>query len=336
MKKKLFLLPIALISSQVFADTKTYPNHSFGLYMRSDLVKQSGDGADDTLKFKSNYLRLNFKGDLTEKTSYRVRFRLDKTLDSSGNIDGTGAGVNYAYLDYKLNDNLKFRVGKQYFAGACGREGDYSGADVYRYSLTCNQNPFYRTGVSLQPKFGDQNLVLSVVNPGNEASQNDLGYSATWYGDLMGGTIKPIVSYIAMPSTETNNTNKYLATGVQYNGANLNVDLDYMTANLENQGASGADKDYKTIALNGRILKNSKIQPIFKFEKSKLDSGGNTGMDRKAYTLGVEYFPNKGGNGVNWRTHAVFTSAEDSFDDGRDNVKDDKFLIGFSLAFTKG
>ena len=60
-------------------------------------------------------------------------------------------------------------------------------------------------------------------------------------------------------------------------------------------------------------------------------------MDRKAYTVGVEYFPNKNKKGVNWRTHAVFTSATDSFDDdSKNDIKDDKFIVGFKLAFTGG
>ena len=350
MKNRLLILPIVLLSAQVIADSTSYPNHSFGLYMRTDIEKNSTDGdindEGDALKIRSSYLRLNFKGSISEKTSYRVRYRLDKTLDPGSNIDGTGVGVNYAYLDHLLTDNLKVRFGKQYFAGVCGREGDYSGADVYRYSLTCDINPFYREGLALIPKYGDQSFVFSVVNPGSETNQSTLGFGASWYGSLMGGALKPIFSYVSMPSTEQKNaagavtlqdgTNTYVATGAQYKGNNFSVDLDYMTASLDDRTGAGADQDYDSTVLNGRILTNTKLQPIFKYEKSNFDAGGNTGMDRDAYTLGVEYFPNKGRKGVNWRTHAVFTSATDSFDDGRSDIDNNKFIVGFSLAFTGG
>jgi hypothetical protein len=352
MKKRMLVLPFVLLSAEVLAaegpDTTSYPNHSYGLYMRTDLEKNDSDAdvndEGDALKFTSQYLRLNFTGDITEKTSYRVRFRLDRALDPGSNIDGTGVGVNYAYIDHTLTNDFKVRFGKQYFAGACGREGDYSGADVYRYSLTCNINPFYREGLAILPKYGDQSFVLSVVNSGSEANQSGLGFGATWYGSFLGGLIKPIFTFVALPTTkqvdltgavsERSSTNTYIATGVQYAGNNFLIDLDYMIATIEDRSGTSSDENYASTVLNGRLLTHNKFQPVFKLEKSDFDGGGNTGMDREAYTVGVEYFPNQGGAGVDWRTHAVFTSATDSFDNGSSNIDSSKFIVGISFSFT--
>ena len=341
MQKRMFILPMLLASTQVMADGPTYPDHYYGLYMRSDLEINSSDGdfnnEGDSTRIKSKYLRVNFRGNLSEDTSYRVRFRLDKTLDSSTQIDGTGVGVNYAYIDHKLTPSMKLRFGKQYFAGVCGREGDYSGADVYKYSLTCDNNPFYREGIALKPKFGDQNFVFSLVNSGTEKNQKSLGMGATWYGNLMDGQVKPIVSYVSMPSEDQvgglqGATNTFIAAGARYTEkGSYYVELTAMSANFESR-TGGADRDLNSTVLDFRMYADGgKIQPIAKYEMST----DKDVLDRTALTLGVEYYPNHGKKGVDWRAHAVYVTSTDNFDaPGVDDVTTSAILLGYSLAFT--
>ena len=108
-----------------------------------------------------------------------------------------------------------------------------------------------------------------------------------------------------------------------------------MSAKVESR-TGGADLDMDSTVLNGRLFVNGgKLQPIAKYEMSTSDAGGNSGMDRNALTLGVEYYPNHGKKGVNWRAHAVYVTTTDSFDAaGVDDVTTSSILLGYSLAFT--
>lgn len=204
-------LAIALVSAvavQAFADD--YPKHSFGLYWRSDLqINSSDDKADkndeeDSMKFANNTTRLNFTGPLDDMTSYRVRFRLGRTGDASNDIENHSSQVDYAYIDRKIMGDHKIRMGKFFFHGSGGREGDYAGQDVYLYSLAGQATTAYRLGVGFMPSIAGQNFVLSVVNGADlgEKNHSQLGYGAAWWGNIADGMVQPIVSYAMLNSTE--------------------------------------------------------------------------------------------------------------------------------------
>ena len=349
---------IALVSAQSFAESG-FPNHQVGLYMRADAQANQSDnsadinGDEDSNRFQFNYLRLNFKGQLNDKTSYRIRYRLDKSLDAGNGIDSTGPGVNYAYIDRTVTDNLKVRVGKQYFAGVCGREGDYSGQDVYKYSLTCDVNPFYRTGVALMPSFNGQSFVFSAVNTGDETSnQDDFGYAATWYGNLAEGMFEPIVSYVYFPRTEQkaaggaitakSSADSYFTVGTRFTKDIVQLEADYMRADIESR-IGEEDQSYDTLALQARLfMMGGKLQPLVKFETSSSDGGDvNTDdnfkpLDRNAYTVALEYYPDRGKDGVNnFRVHAAYWKSTDDFkNSAKKDLDTSQLLLGFSLNFT--
>ena len=348
---------IALVSAQSFAESG-FPNHQVGLYMRADAQANQSDnsadinGDEDSNRFQFNYLRLNFKGQLNDKTSYRIRYRLDKSLDAGNGIDSTGPGVNYAYIDRTVTDNLKVRLGKQYFAGVCGREGDYSGQDVYKYSLTCDVNPFYRTGVALMPSFNGQSFVFSAVNTGDETSnQDEFGYAASWYGNLAEGMFEPIVAYVYFPRTEQkgaggaitakSSADSYLTVGTRFTKDIVQLEADYMRADIESRGTA-EDESYDTLALQARFfLMGGKLQPLVKFETSSYDDGAlnNAGadgaFDRNAYTLALEYYPDHGKEGVDWRMHVAYWQTTDDFDSAATkDIDTSQLLLGFSFNFT--
>lgn len=239
---KLAIALSSVMAAQAFA--ADYPNHHFGVGIRTDLkfnnsdVKPNKNKENKSNEFGIEYLRLNFAGDLTPQTSYRVRFHLNRDtnprpnsyavtwkgagpdgltgtaatnaddvyeVNASGatNKEGVSSAVDYAYLTHNLNDNFAVRAGKFFWNGVCGREGDYNGEDVYFYSDACNQTAFYKTGIGFMPMFSGQTLVLAITNGDtSQSNHRNFGYGVTWYGDIADGMIQPIVAYAVDPSTE--------------------------------------------------------------------------------------------------------------------------------------
>lgn len=343
-----------------------YPNHQFGLDLRTDLVFNDSDEKPNKNKekksshFKTKAIRLNFQGDLTDQTAYRVRYRLNKETDPKAggatDKDDVPDAVDYAYLTHKVNDSFSVRGGKFFWLGNCGREGDYAGQDNYLYSDGCGGIDF-RTGVGLMPTFAGQSFVLSVVNGDeSEANHANFGYGLTWYGDIAGGMIQPIVSYGLLPNTERKDnatgvknadstTNTHVAIGTRINFGSAFVEADYLLIEEPDRKENGVDeKDDETssIVLAARVkLMDDAFQPHIKYIMDEFDDGISNkatteSYDRTGWALALEYYPDMyKDKGVNWRVHAAYWQTEKDFEmTGADKIKDSQFLVGFSWGFT--
>jgi hypothetical protein len=361
---KLAIALSAVVATQAFA--AEYPNHQFGLYYRADLLLNSSDDdtdakvdKNDELKskhFSANTIRLNFAGDLTDATSYRVRYRPNRAGDNSDK-DKFGSNLDYAYLTHNVNDNFAVRAGKFFWTGRCGREGDYNGQDVYVYSATCNNGGTdYKTGVGFMPMFNGQTLVLSVVNGDeSEANHSEFSYGIAYYGDFADGMVKPIAYWSSEASTEqkdatgtktaegVNNTEYGIGTRVDFGMAF--VEADYLFAEVKDRAlVNETDDEYTSLVLAARfMLMNGALQPHLKYIMDEFDDGvsnkaSTTSYDRTAYNLALEYYPEMyKEKGVDWRVHLAYTATEKDFDQtAKDKIKDSQVILGFSFNFTNG
>ncbi len=368
--KRIGVMPTALamaISSvaatQAFAET---PNHKFGVYLRSDLVMNSNDNDADTnddgdsTRFQINSIRMNWAGDLNDKTSYRVRYRLHKSADVSEK-DNTPSALDYAYLDRKVSDTVKIRAGKHFLPASGGREGDYSGLDVYLYSMAGDNVLAYETGVTGMFDVAGQSLSLSVFNGAGETNQSGLGYGVGYYGDFANGMVQPIASYYVVNSTEQEavtdvlddpttskdesvigsaekdaQTNAYLSAGVRVNFAPAHVEVDYINI-VSGAFVDGAEDQAITsiVAKAGADLMGGSVKPQLKFESSKIENAAyvdGADLDRTGISAAVEYYPEP-----EWRVHAAYTTYTDAPDaDGAEDIKTDQIILGFSFIFTNG
>lgn len=357
--KRIGVMPTALamaISSvaatQAFAET---PNHNFGLYLRSDLVQTSPDGADtDPVGFQTSEVRMNFAGDLNEKTSYRIRFRLNKDTEEGSqgdDIDNSSDSLRYAYLTRKVSDTVKVRAGKHFAPASGGREGDYSGLDVYHYSLAGNKVLAYKTGVSGYFDVAGQSLSVSVFNGDGTEEQDSggLAYGVGYYGDFAGGMVQPIASYYVSNSSdhaavaddpatfadetkaeEEAATDTFLSAGVRVNFAPAHVELDYLAVTQGGHGDGADDTEISSIVLKvGADLMGGKIKPQVKYSTSESETG-SAKEEQDAFAVALEYYPEP-----EWRVHAAYIS-ESNTDVNDDETTDNQMLVGFSFAFTNG
>ena len=343
-KRTVLFSAVALLSTSAFAADTTYPTFKFGLIMRGDLVQNSSDSTGKnvaTKNFSVGNVRINLSGMLDENTDYRVRYRLSKDSTGTGtNTDHVTSSTDYAYITHKLDADTKVRLGKFFATGVSGREGDYGGQDVYLYSLVGDNTSAYETGAGVYHNIGDQQIVLSVFNATNKAAdnQNSLGAGISWYGNLSNGMVKPIAGFAYKSGVNGGDATTYYGAGARVTQGNMYVEGDLLGMKVGNGSGYADDQTMTSLVLNARMmLMGGKVQPIAKvfFDKSKQDSSKANQYKRQGISLAAEYYPNHGGNGVDWRVHVAVNHVHKKFDDSGYAPKenDTTLLTGFDFAF---
>lgn len=377
-------LAVALSSViAVQAMAADYPNHQFGLYMRADLQMNDSDDKSDlkvdknddkrSKKFSLSSLKVNFSGDLTDQTAYRVRWKPGSTVFSKEqiksflsekqipDIDGLPGKIDYAYITHKFNDSFSLRAGKFFWTARCGREGDYNGEDVYLYSGTCDNTGVgnYKLGVGLMPSFAGQDFIISVAN-GDDTQENhsNFSYAVSWYGHLWNDMIQPIAYYGTNAKTEQYDSTRpgsqtFIKTSESVTDTEWGigtrvmirdmafVEADYIRFDQKDAAVTGAtDDEFTSIVLAARLMLMDKaIQPHVKYFMDTFDDGTSndqTSFDGTGWALALEYYPEMyKDKGVNWRFHLAYQQNEKDFKfSGRDKIKTSQFLLGMSFGFT--
>lgn len=304
----LSLTPIALTTSAIASTSPT-----LRLEMRGELLAVQDD-AGDPINFKIPYLRVDLRGKVDDKLSYRAKFRLNASYSSS-NADGLPGAVDYAYIDYRFNDTLKLRAGKQY-AALGGWESDYSSIDVYgRGSEIWNVSSrlFYRTGVALHVSPGNHFINIQILNNsfGDETGgtyNNGYFYGAQYRISLMDGALTPIFSLHRDERSDENSdgverdqagAKTDAAAGIQYNKDGLKIEADILASIDEGvvDGADGREVNAFVTRVSKRI---GATNIIGKYARSdvKFDNEDTNSID--AFEVAVEYFP------VSYKNFRVF------------------------------
>lgn len=271
--------------------------------------------ADLTTKFKARQLRLEVRGDLTERIFYRFRHRLNKP-NAAASLDNLAKATDLLYAGFRLNEKWSATVGKMCQAWG-GYEFDLNPMNIYEYSDFLENMDNFMLGamITYAPNPNHEfNLQITDVRNSNFAdlyatatatikeSNTPLAYIFNWNGNLLDGLVQTRWG-AGLQSEADGYTNALVMLGTKLNLPKFQVFLDYMMANdqldrLKFTPRSKAEvvKDAK---YNSFVLKaeyqpapewNIFAQGLYETANSSLANNEFKGI---GYFAGVEYLPFK-------------------------------------------
>jgi hypothetical protein len=325
---------------------------------RLDTVKEHTDEVSDVdgnkkeFKFTIPYLRFGIKGKYDDTISYRVRFRLNKTLaQATGRKDETGEGVDYAYIDKIISPNLKLQIGKQVLYHG-GWEAVVSSKEEYSYSY--NSFSMYSVGVGAFIKAAGQNVILQVLNSGgsgpNDVTTTNKLTSATeenqtlpmmggqWSTSLFEGMINPIFSYhfetienrpsAAGTTLKQKADQSYLAVGNRFQISDITFDTDYLVN--KNESTIIGNKESTDSGYSLRLAYQTGLwRPQIKYTTTENETNGVKVSDISSYHAALEFYPV---NDANLRYHLAYVVNEIDFVSGTD-TKNSQYVLGMAGTF---
>lgn len=274
------------------------------------------EGENDlTTKFQARQLRLEVRGDLTERIFYRFRHRLNKS-NVAASLDNLATATDMMYAGFRLNEKWTATVGKMCQMWG-GYEFDLNPMNIYEYSDFLNNMDNFMLGamITYTPNPNHEfNLQITDVRNSNFAdlyatatatikeSNTPLAYIFNWNGNLLDGLVQTRWG-AGLQSEADGYTNALVMLGTKLNLPKFQVFLDYMMANdqldrLKFTPRSKAEvvKDAK---YNSFVLKaeyqpapewNIFAQGLYETANSSLANNEFKGI---GYFAGVEYLPFK-------------------------------------------
>lgn len=273
---------------------------------------------DLTTKFYARQLRLEVRGDLTERIFYRFRHRLNKP-NAAVSLDNLATATDMMYAGFRLNEKWTATVGKMCQMWG-GYEFDLNPMNIYEYSDFLNNMDNFMLGamITYTPNPNHEfNLQITDVRNSNFAdlyatatatikeSNTPLAYIFNWNGNLLDGLVQTRWG-AGLQSEADGYTNALVMLGTKLNLPKFQVFLDYMMANdqldrlnytpLSNNGSATPVKDAK---YNSFVLKaeyqpapewNIFAQGLYETANSSLANNEFKGI---GYFAGVEYLPFK-------------------------------------------
>ena len=273
---------------------------------------------DLTTKFQARQLRLEVRGDLTERIFYRFRHRLNKS-NAAASLDNLATATDMMYAGFRLNEKWTATVGKMCQMWG-GYEFDLNPMNIYEYSDFLNNMDNFMLGamITYAPNPNHEfNLQITDVRNSNFAnlyatatatikeSNTPLAYIFNWNGNLLDGLVQTRWG-AGLQSEADGYTNALVMLGTKLNLPKFQVFLDYMMANdqldrlnytpLSNNGSATPVKDAK---YNSFVLKaeyqpapewNIFAQGLYETANSSLANNEFKGI---GYFAGVEYLPFK-------------------------------------------
>lgn len=273
--------------------------------------------ADLTTKFKARQLRLEVRGDLTERIFYRFRHRLNKS-NAGASLDNLAKATDLLYAGFRLNEKWSATVGKMCQAWG-GYEFDLNPMNIYEYSdflenmdnfmlgamITYAPNPNHEFNLQITDVRNDNFKSIYGSPIGIKASNTPLAYIFNWNGNLFDSLIQTRWG-AGLQSEADGYTNTLVMLGTKLNLPKFQMFLDYMMANdqldrlnytpLSNNGSATPVKDAK---YNSFVLKaeyqpapewNIFAQGLYETANSSLANNEFKGL---GYFAGVEYLPFK-------------------------------------------
>ena len=273
---------------------------------------------DLTTKFQARQLRLEVRGDLTERIFYRFRHRLNKS-NAAVSLDNLATATDMMYAGFRLNEKWTATVGKMCQMWG-GYEFDLNPMNIYEYSDFLENMDNFMLGamITYAPNPNHEfNLQITDVRNSNFAdlyatatatikeSNTPLAYIFNWNGNLLDGLVQTRWG-AGLQSEADGYTNALVMLGTKLNLPKFQVFLDYMMANdqldrlnytpLSNNGSATPVKDAK---YNSFVLKaeyqpapewNIFAQGLYETANSSLANNEFKGI---GYFAGVEYLPFK-------------------------------------------
>lgn len=201
-------------------------------------------------KFANKQLRIEIKGNLTDKLYYRLRHRLNKATDAKGE-DNFAKATDIMMVGYNFNDKLSISGGKMCQVWG-GFEFDENPMYIYQYSDMVDNMDNFMAGVtvSYKPiptqeiaveisnayngKFADEYGDEAVVVNNDEAqalqkSKNPLTYIINWNGSFFDGKLNTRWAW-GLQTQAKGKYSRMLTLGQQLNLPKFQWYFDYMGA----------------------------------------------------------------------------------------------------------
>lgn len=273
--------------------------------------------------FTMNQLRLEIKGNITDRIYYRYRQRLNRG-NSAQALDNLSASIDYAAVGFHLTEQLSVFAGKQCTAFG-GFEFDLNPIEVYQYCDMLEYMTNFLTGIDfsywLTP---EQEFRFQVVDSRNgsfeelygevpdvKQAKAPLGYTLNWNGNFWEERLKTRWSASIFHEAKKKNW-YYYALGTELSTPKFLGFFDFMYSNedLDRTGIIStlvSDDTQDIRALNTRYLSlvlylNCRLSPKVNFfvkgmyetaSVLKANQGLEKGKYRTSwgYLAGLEYYP---------------------------------------------
>ena len=293
----------------------------FNMYFnfQTSLDAEKKGEADLITKFKARQLRLEVRGDLTERIFYRFRHRLNKS-NAAVSLDNLATATDMMYAGFRLNEKWTATVGKMCQMWG-GYEFDLNPMNIYEYSdflnnmdnfmlgamITYTPNPNHEFNLQITDVRNDSFENIYGTSTGIKASNTPLAYIFNWNGNLFDSLIQTRWG-AGLQSEADGYTNALVMLGTKLNLPKFQVFLDYMMANdqLDRLCYTPNSKDnndkilgIKDAKYNSFVLKaeyqpapewNIFAQGLYETANSSLANNEFKGI---GYFGGVEYLPFK-------------------------------------------
>ena len=228
-------------------------NDMFNLYFNyaASFQAEHNSLSDEwSTKFANKQLRIEIKGNLTDKLYYRLRHRLNKATDAKGE-DNFAKATDIMMVGYNFNDKLSISGGKMCQIWG-GFEFDENPMYIYQYSDMVDNMDNFMAGVtvsykpiptqeiaveisnSYNGKFADEYGDEAVVVNNDEAqalqkSKNPLTYIINWNGSFFDGKLNTRWAW-GLQTQAKGKYSRMLTLGQQLNLPKFQWYFDYMGA----------------------------------------------------------------------------------------------------------
>ena len=266
-------------------------------------------------KFYARQLRLEIRGDITDRIFYRFRHRLNRPT-AAVKLDNLATATDMLYAGFHIDDKWALTVGKMCQAWG-GYEFDLNPMNIYEYSdFIDNMDNFMLGGMITYAPNTNHEFNLQVTDVRNDSFENiyanstglkqsnvPLTYILNWNGSLFDGVLQTRWG-VGLQSEADGYNNTMVMLGTRVALPKFQAFLDYMRADeqldrlnytpLSNNGKGQPLKDtkYNTFVLKGEYQPipslNLFAQGIYETAESDLAGNKMTGL---GYYGGVEYLP---------------------------------------------
>ena len=289
----------------------------FNMYFnfQSSLDAEKAEGADMTAKFKARQLRLEVRGNITDRIFYRFRHRLNRPT-AAVKLDNLATATDMLYAGFHIDDKWALTVGKMCQAWG-GYEFDLNPMNIYEYSdFIDNMDNFMLGGMITYAPNTNHEFNLQVTDVRNDSFENiyanstglkqsnvPLTYILNWNGSLFDGVLQTRWG-VGLQSEADGYNNTMVMLGTRVALPKFQAFLDYMRADEQldrlgytpqsviGSGVPLKDTKYNTFVLKGEYQPTPSLnlfaQGIYETAESNLAGNKKTGL---GYYGGVEYLP---------------------------------------------
>ncbi|MBQ1584035.1 MAG: porin [Muribaculaceae bacterium] len=248
------------LSERVFKLEKK--TDAFNVYFNYAAAFQELFTEDDNFsKFTNKQARIEIKGNLTDKISYRWRHRLNKNNTAMG-TDNFAKATDILMVGYQFNDKWSIQGGKM-CQNHGGFEFDENPMYIYQYSDMVDYMDNFMAGVNLSFKpVPNHEFDINITNSYNDgfgpfygsnsfygkqleyysASKHPLTYIFLWAGNMFDGMLQTRWSYSLQNQAEDANDHK-ICLGQQLVLPKFQWYIDYMGEwdDIDRLGIASAD-----------------------------------------------------------------------------------------------